>query len=134
MKRRKANFDEKKLYSVFFKETKEVRDDKDSWLWLQKGVLKKETEGLVLAAQEQALRASSIKKMIDKQDCSTKCRMCDERDETVVHIVSECSRLAQMITRSADMIELPQQSIGTIARNSVLHARRNTMIILWKQR
>ena len=47
MKRRKANFDEKKLHSVFFKETKEVRDDKDSWLWLQKGVLKKETEGLI---------------------------------------------------------------------------------------
>ena len=95
MKRRKANFDEKKLHSVFFKETKEVRDDKDSWLWLQKGVLKKETEGLILAAQEQALRVNWIKKMIDKQDCSAKCRMCDERDETVAHIVSECSQLAQ---------------------------------------
>ena len=65
MKRRKANFDEKKLHSVFFKETKEVRDDKDSWLWLQKGVLKKETEGLILAAQEQALKVNWIKKMID---------------------------------------------------------------------
>ena len=63
---------------MFFKETKEVRDDKDSWLWLQKGVLKKETEGLILAAQEQALRVNWIKKMIDKQDCSAKCRMCDE--------------------------------------------------------
>ena len=94
IKRRKANFDEKKLHSVFFKETKEVRDDKDSWLWLQKGVLKKETEGLILAAQEQALRVNWIKKMIDKQDCSAKCRMCDERDETVAHIVSECSQLA----------------------------------------
>ena len=58
IKRRKANFDEKKLHSMFFKETKEVRDDKDSWLWLQKGVLKKETEGLILAAQEQALRVN----------------------------------------------------------------------------
>ena len=95
IKRRKANFDEKKLHSMFFKETKEVRDDKDSWLWLQKGVLKKETEGLILAAQEQALQVNWIKKMIDKQDCSTKCRMCDERDETVAHIVSECSQLAQ---------------------------------------
>ena len=95
IKRRKANFDEKKLHSMFFKETKEVRDDKDSWLWLQKGVLKKETEGLILAAQEQALRVNWIKKMIDKQDCSAKCRMCDERDETVAHIVSECSQLAQ---------------------------------------
>ena len=77
MKRRKANFDERKLHSAFFKETKEVRGDKDSWLWLQKGVLKKETEGLILAAQEQALRVNWIKEMIDKQHCSAKCRMCD---------------------------------------------------------
>ena len=40
MKKRKANVEEKKLHSVFFKETKEVRDDKDSWLWLQKGGIK----------------------------------------------------------------------------------------------
>ena len=33
--------------------------------------------------------------MIHKQDCSARCRMCDERDETVAHIVSECSQLAQ---------------------------------------
>ena len=95
IKKWKANFEGKKLHSVFFKETKEVRDDKDSWRWLQKGALEKETEGLILAAQEQALRVSWIKKMIDKQDCSAKGRMCDERDETVAHIASECSQLAQ---------------------------------------
>ena len=68
---------------MFFKERKEVRNDKDSWLWLQKGVLKKVREGLILAAQEQALRVNWIKKMIDKQDSSSKCRMCDERDKTL---------------------------------------------------
>ena len=66
MKKRKADFEENQLHSVFFRETKEVMDDKDSCLWLQKGVLKKETEGLILAAQEQALRVNWIKKMIDK--------------------------------------------------------------------
>ena len=45
--------------------------------------------------REQALRVNWINKMIDKQDCSAKCRMCDERDETVAQIVSECSHLAQ---------------------------------------
>ena len=95
MKKRKADFEEKKLHSMFFRERKEVMDDKDSWLLLQKGVLKNETEGLKLAAQEQALRVNWIKGMLDKQDCSAKCRVCDERDETVAYIVSECSQLAQ---------------------------------------
>ena len=93
--KRKANFEEKKLHAVFFKETKEIRDGKDTWLGLRKGVLKKETEGLLLAAQEQALRVNWIERMIDKQDCSAKCRVCDERYETLANIVSECSQLAQ---------------------------------------
>ena len=39
-----------------------MRDDKNSWLWLRKGYLKKETEGLLLAAQDQALRTRWIMK------------------------------------------------------------------------
>ena len=38
----------------------------DSWRWLRSGFLKKETESLILAAQEQALRTNSIKHSIDK--------------------------------------------------------------------
>ena len=33
----------------------------DSWRWLRNGFLKKETEGLILAAKEQALGTNSIK-------------------------------------------------------------------------
>ena len=95
MNKRKASFEETKLHAVLFEETKEIRDEKDIWLWLRKGVLKKETEGLILAAQEQALRVNWIKRMIDIQGCSAKFRVCDERDETIPHIVSECSQLTQ---------------------------------------
>ena len=91
----KLQFEEKKLHSVFFRETKGVRDEKDTWLCLKKGVLKKETEGLILAAQEQALRLNWVKRMIDKEECSPRCRMCDRENETVSHIVSECTQLAQ---------------------------------------
>ena len=48
-----------------------------------------------MAAQDQALRTMSIKRIIDKQDVSAKCRMCGEGDETVAHIVQECTKLAQ---------------------------------------
>ena len=52
---------------MFFKETASVREEKESWPWLKDGYrdLKKETEGLILAAQEQAIRTNWIKKMID---------------------------------------------------------------------
>ena len=68
--------------------------DNESWAWLRKGYLK-ETEGMIVAAQDQALRTNWIKKHIDKQNISEKCRMCGERDESVSHIVAECSKLAQ---------------------------------------
>ena len=69
--------------------------DSESWAWLRKGYLKKETEGLIVAAQDQALRTNWIKKNIDKQNISEKCRMCGQRDESVSHIVAECSKMAQ---------------------------------------
>ena len=57
--------------------------------------MKKETEGLILAAQEQALRLNWVKRMIDKEECSPRCRMCDRENETVSHIVPEYIQLAQ---------------------------------------
>ena len=41
-----------------------------SWDWLNKGDLKKETEGLITTAQDQALRTNAIKARIEKQDLS----------------------------------------------------------------
>ena len=57
--------------------------------------LKKEIDGIIMAAQEQALRTRNIRKAIDKEKISGMCRMCGEREETVAHIVSECKKLAQ---------------------------------------
>ena len=57
--------------------------------------MKKETEGLILAAQEQALRTNSIKRSIDKTSETPLCRLCGDCSETVRHIVSGCKKLAQ---------------------------------------
>ena len=57
--------------------------------------LKKETEGLILAAQEKALRTNSIKYSIDKTSETPLCRLCGETTETVRYIVSECKKLTQ---------------------------------------
>ena len=49
-------------------------------------VKKRETEGLIMAAQDQALRTNSIKYRIDKQTISAACRMYEGREESISHI------------------------------------------------
>ena len=66
-----------------------------TWTGLRRGNLKRETESLIIAAQVNAIRTNYIKAKIDKTQQNSKCRMCGERDETVNHIISECSKLAQ---------------------------------------
>ena len=91
---RMSKYKNKALHGQFETATEQVRDP-ESWGWLKRGILKKETEGLLTAAQDQALRTNSIKNRIDKEDVSPMCRLCGEREETVSHIVAECEKLAQ---------------------------------------
>ena len=63
--------------------------------WIRKGYLRKETEGFISAAQEQALRTNWVKKNIDDQDVSEKCRKYGEKDESITHLIAECEKLAQ---------------------------------------
>ena len=57
------------------------------------------------AAQDQAIRTNAIKVRIDRTQTDTKCRLCKTPDETVSHIVSECSNLAKReYKRRHDMV------------------------------
>ena len=55
----------------------------------------RETESLLIAAQDNAIRTNHIKVRIDKTQQNSKCRLCGDRDETIEHIISKCSKLAQ---------------------------------------
>ena len=48
-----------------------------------------------MAAQDSAIRTNHIKARIVKTQQNSKCRLCGDRDETINHIISECSKLAQ---------------------------------------
>ena len=50
---------------------------------------------MIFAAQEQVLKTNWIRKNIDGQEVSEKCRMCGERDESITHLIAECKNLAQ---------------------------------------
>eukprot|EP00957_Ditylum_brightwellii_P002546 195681-Ditylum_brightwellii.AAC.1 len=43
---------------------------------------------------EQTLATNAIKGKVFKLDCSSLCRLCQQKDETVQHIVSACPKLA----------------------------------------
>ena len=82
------------MHGQHFRQTKEFSDT-ESWRWLREGELKKETEGLIMAAQTQSLRTNAVKAKIDKSTSDATCRVCKQAEETVDHIVSGCSKFAQ---------------------------------------
>ena len=66
-----------------------------TWTWQRKGNHKRETESLLIAAQDNAIRTNLIKSRIDKTQQNSKCRLSGDRDETINHIISEYCKLAQ---------------------------------------
>ena len=68
--------------------------------WLSSN-LKGETEGLLVAAQDQAINTRNYQKVTCGQQVESKCRMCSQHEETVDHILSGCEVLAktEYITR-----------------------------------
>ena len=85
---------EKVLHGQYLRQTKKVRSDQ-CWAWLQNGDLKRETESLIVAAQNQSIRTNPVKTRIDKSQGDSLCRMCRKVDESIDQIVSGCSKLAQ---------------------------------------
>ena len=74
------------LNGQFFNLIKEVAGE-EKWLWLRDMSIKRETESLILAAQEQAIRTNTIKTKIDKNQAKSKCRLCGKKDGSVTHSV-----------------------------------------------
>ena len=93
-KTRKQKWEGKQLCGRFKQLINNISHDK-TWTWLRKGNFKRETESLLIAAQNSAIRTNHIKVRIDKTQQNSKCRLCGDRDETINHIISECSKLAR---------------------------------------
>ena len=91
---RKQKWEGKQLYGRFKRLINNISHQK-TWTWLRKGNLKRETEYLLIAAQDNAIRTNHIKARIDKTQQNSQYRLCGDRDETINHIVSKCSNLAQ---------------------------------------
>ena len=82
-----------KLYGRFGRDIDDKKSGK-SWHWLRNGNLKRETESLLSAAQEQTRTTNSVRKKY-QENLSNNCRLCETHVENFLHIVSDCSMLAQ---------------------------------------
>ena len=91
---RKQKGKEKQLYGHFKWLPSDISLEK-MWMWRRKGNFKRETKSLLIAAQKNTIRTNHIKARIDKTQQNSRCRLCGDRDVTINHIISECSKLVQ---------------------------------------
>ena len=61
---RKQKWEKKQLYGRFKRRINNISHQK-TWTWLRKGNLKRETESLLIAAQDNVIRTNHIKARID---------------------------------------------------------------------
>ena len=76
------------------RQTEEVRSNQ-CWASLQNGDLKRETETLIVAAQNQSIKTNLVQAKIDKSQGDSLCGVCRKVDESKDHMVSGCSKVAQ---------------------------------------
>ena len=72
-------WEKKVLHGQYLGHTTEVGSDQ-CWAWLQNGDLKRETESLIVAAQNQSKRTNLVKANIDKSQGDSLCRVCRKVD------------------------------------------------------
>jgi hypothetical protein len=69
--------------------------EEDAFLWFSKGDLKVETESEIVAAQDQAIQTKYYVTKILNTETDSKCRLCQQFDETIDRIISACPILAK---------------------------------------
>jgi hypothetical protein len=79
----------------FLKKNRQLISEEDTFIWLSKGDLKTETESKIVAAQDQAIQTKYYATKILNTETDSKCRLCQQFDETIGHIMSACPILAK---------------------------------------
>lgn len=92
----RINWQGKALHGRFYTSLHQTEVDmKASNTYLAAGYLFPETEGTMLAIQDQVIRTRTYSKHILKQQVeTTKCRLCNTSEETIQHLSSGCTTIA----------------------------------------
>ena len=85
---------QKSLHGQFPVAVEHLTSVECAYKWLRQSYLKLETEALITAAQDQALRTNAYNTNVLHCSDDPLCRLCHSFDETVYHILSSCPLLA----------------------------------------
>ena len=89
----KKKWKNKAMYGQYTRNIdRQLISEEDTFLWLSKGDLKAETESEIVAVQDQDTKDYATKILHTETD--SKCRLCQQHDETIDHIISACPILA----------------------------------------
>ena len=92
----KEKWKNKVMHGQYIRNTdRQIISEEDTFLWLSKGDLKAETESEVVAAQDQVLQMKYYATKILSTETDSKCRLCQQFDETIDHLISACPILAK---------------------------------------
>ena len=69
-------------------------DQEKTHQWLRSSILKAETEGFILTAQDQCLLTRNYQAKVIKSGADSRCRICTQYDETIDHLILGCPTLA----------------------------------------
>ena len=111
------------MYGQYLREMEEQASN-SSWLWLQGGALKPETERLITTAQEQALHTNYRRARIEKDGTSPKFRECKSHDETVRALFLRARSSHEKNTR-VDTISSLRLCTGDYVRDNSCHTSMN---------
>ena len=77
------------------KSVSDVADMTRTYQWLNESDIRANTAALIMTAQEQAFSTRAVAHEINHTVQEPKCRLCKQHAETVAHITSGCSKLAE---------------------------------------
>ena len=73
----------------------ELVDNEQLYRWLKFGDVEGETGNTIVAAQDQAVSTNCFKNENFKEEINSKCRLCNQHEETVDHPTSGCPILVK---------------------------------------
>ena len=93
----KKEWEDKALHGKYPKRINDADVDQEKTnRWLKSTGLKGETEGLIIAAQDQCLPTKAYRyRILKDQSEDPNCRICGKFEETIDHIISGCPELAK---------------------------------------
>ena len=87
---RNQKLEEKQLYGRLKRLINNISHEK-TWTWLRKGNLKRETDSPNCSSKQRHKNQSYQ----SENPQNSKCKLCADREKTINHVISECSKLVQ---------------------------------------